>query len=134
MTDSRFPDDLFEQLRQLTARVAQLEAQQGQRPGVTKASQGWLMVDMSIPSVPAGHVQIGSNDGDLYVALSDGTVKRPPGTGGSVESPTVNLSNAPAAYDVDWAQDLATSVSAIYQSYSNGLLPELRLAHVIADV
>ncbi|KAB8186851.1 hypothetical protein FH608_046010 [Nonomuraea phyllanthi] len=117
MMADRFPDDLFEQIRQLAARVDHLEAQLRQRPGVTKASQGWLLADMSVPTVPSGHVQIGCASGDFYVATSDGEVKRMPGVGSSVVTPDVDLSDAPSSYNQTWAQAHVASTSSIYQSF-----------------
>ncbi|MEV4574913.1 hypothetical protein AB0K16_16825 [Nonomuraea jabiensis] len=71
----RYPDDVFAEIRDLYKRVEQLEAQLGQRAPLTTASQGWLLADMTIPSVPAEHVQIGSNGEDLFVARPSGSVK-----------------------------------------------------------
>jgi hypothetical protein len=72
-SESRYADDLFEQIRQLTARVALLEAQLKQRPALTQASQGWRMTEMSIPSVGDGEIHIGANDGELFVTTPSGT-------------------------------------------------------------
>ncbi|MGA4989856.1 hypothetical protein [Nonomuraea bangladeshensis] len=69
----RYPDDLFAVIRELTARVEQLEAQLRQRAPLTTASQGWKMTDMAIPSVGPGEIQIGSNGGELFVATESGT-------------------------------------------------------------
>lgn len=72
-SESRYADDLFEQIRQLTARVALLEAQLKQRPALTAASQGWRMTEMAIPTVDDGEIHIGANDGELFVTTSSGT-------------------------------------------------------------
>jgi hypothetical protein len=71
----KFPGDLSGEIAALRAEVDELKALIKNRPALTKASTGWRMTDMDIPSVPAGEVHIGSNDGDLYVATSS-EVKR----------------------------------------------------------
>lgn len=105
----RYQDDLFEQIRRLTARIETLEAQLHQRPGATRASQGWLLADMGLPTVPAGFTQIGSAGGEFYAKNSAGTVKRLFNQTASVSS--IGDSDAGPAYDAT-ARTLINSTKA----------------------
>ena len=73
----KFSGNLADEVAALRAEVAELKAIIRARPALTTASQGWRMTDMDIPSVAAGEIQIGSNDGDLFVATADGTKRIP---------------------------------------------------------
>ncbi|MEU6710017.1 hypothetical protein ABZ897_00945 [Nonomuraea sp. NPDC046802] len=114
----RFPDDLFEQIRQLTARVDQLEAQLQQRPGVTKASQGWRMADMTIPSVGSGEIHIGSNGGDFFVSTTSGT-KSIPGVANNVNIPDINPIAAPSNYTLAWGQNVVSMIVSDHNALVN---------------
>jgi hypothetical protein len=69
----KFPGDLTDEVARLRAEVAELKALLKTRPALTTASQGWRMTDMTIPSVGAGEIHIGSNDGEFYVRTADET-------------------------------------------------------------
>lgn len=101
----RYPDNLFEEIRRLTARIDALEAQLRQRPGVTQASQGWLLSDMAIPSVSAGQCQIGCNSSEFYAATSSG-VKRLflQAAATSTQVPLETDASAPGSYSTAWGQ------------------------------
>jgi hypothetical protein len=68
-----YPSDATARIRQLEKDVAELKALLQARPGQTQASKGWLLTDMSIPTVSAGTVHIGSNGGDFFAATTSGT-------------------------------------------------------------
>lgn len=103
----------------LENRIAALESQIRTQLGapVTKASGPLFLPNSADPPTPTGGVRMYAASGQLRVIESDGTVRVFPIDFSSVPTPTVNLSNAPGAYNQTWAQDLAASVSSIYQSY-----------------
>lgn len=68
-----YPGDLLAEIRDLRKRVEDLEALLKARTPITSASKGWLLTDMSIPTVSAGTVHIGSNGGDFFAATTSGT-------------------------------------------------------------
>lgn len=117
----RYPDDLFEQVRQLTARVAQLEAQLQQRAPLTSASQGWRLSDMSIPSVAAGEIHIGSAGGEFFSVNSAGTVKRMFVQAAAVATQAALETDvsAPASYSATWGQrvrnDLVATRATVFE-------------------
>jgi len=67
-----FPGNFVETVEDLRRRVEELEALLNARKPLTSASQGWRMADMSIPTVGPGEIQIGSNNGELFVATESG--------------------------------------------------------------
>ena len=67
-----FPGNVVETVEDLRRRVEELEALLNARKPLTSASQGWRMADMSIPTVGPGEIQIGSNNGELFVATENG--------------------------------------------------------------
>lgn len=69
----KFSGNLADEVSRLRAEVNELRALVRQRQPLTQASQGWRMSDMSIPSVGPGEIQIGSNNGELFVATESGT-------------------------------------------------------------
>ncbi|MEU7861211.1 hypothetical protein [Nonomuraea sp. NPDC049141] len=68
-----YQGSLVSELRDLRRRVEELEALLKARPALTAASQGWLLTNMSIPSVAAGTVHIGANGGDFFAQTTSGT-------------------------------------------------------------
>jgi hypothetical protein len=75
VTIDRYPDDLFAQIRHLTARVEQLEAQLGQRPAITSASAGWILRNMTAPATPpSGDVHIYAVSGQMWARSTLGDV------------------------------------------------------------
>ncbi|TYB50226.1 hypothetical protein FXF51_56720 [Nonomuraea sp. PA05] len=132
-----FPVGESQIVRELARRVAALESRLGVQPAVQiSASSGPLFIPNSgVPDTPSGGCRVYAVGGELRVIQSNGSVRQIPAQGGSVTTPTVNLSNAPASYSQTWAQDLAASTSSIFQSYANastGLLTILRTAGIIA--
>lgn len=126
----RFPDDLFGEIRRLTARVEALEAQLRARPALTAASQGWLMSNRSVPSVSSGEIHIGCNAGDFYVSTASGT-KRIPGVAAAVTAPNPTLSNAPGTYDQAHSQQLAVACDDFRIAWA-ALIPALKTAGLMA--
>ncbi|MER6581840.1 hypothetical protein [Nonomuraea sp. NPDC001023] len=115
----RYPDDLFAEIQRLTARVEQLEAQQGQRAPLTTASQGWRMSNMTIPSVSAGTCHIGCNGGDVFSVNSAGDVKRMFKQGAAAPFTTFDLGNAPASYDQTYAQQQSVGISRLFSGHTS---------------
>lgn len=68
----KFSGDLADEVARLRAEVKELRELVRARPATTQASQGWRMNDMSIPTVGPGEIQIGSNNGELFVATESG--------------------------------------------------------------
>ena len=68
----KFSGDLADEVARLRAEVKELRELVRARPATTQASQGWRMADMSIPTVGPGEIQIGSNNGELFVATESG--------------------------------------------------------------
>ena len=104
-----YPADLMERFRQLERRVEQLEASRG---SLTAASKGWLMSNMTIPSVSAGTIQIGCNGDDFFVKTSS-TTKRIPGVAANVAA--VSTIDAGATYTTSvqtLINELKTKVNA----------------------
>lgn len=125
----RYPDDLFEQIRQLAARVEQLEAQSRQRPGATKASQGWRMTDMSVPSVGPGEIQIGCSDGTFFVATSDG-VQHMPSIGAAVAQPSYAMEPPDVDYDMEQIASMVITIDSLFEAFLE-LLDSLQGAGLI---
>jgi hypothetical protein len=82
-----YPGDAAARIRQLEKDVEELKALLRQRPATTSASLGWRMANMSIPSVGPGEIQIGSNDGELYVQTESGTKRLPSLPGAAPDYP-----------------------------------------------
>lgn len=103
----------------LEQRIAALEKQVRTVTGapVTQASGPLFLPNSSEPATPAAGVKVYAAGGQMRVIESDGTVRVFPLDFSSVPTPEVELSDAPGAYDSVWAQDLAASVSSMYQSY-----------------
>jgi hypothetical protein len=74
----KFSGDLADEVARLRAEVKELRELVRSRPATTSASLGWRMANMSIPSVGPGEIQIGSNDGELFVQTESGTKRLPP--------------------------------------------------------
>jgi hypothetical protein len=72
-----FPGNFVETVEDLRRRVEELEALLNARKPLTSASQGWRMANMTIPSVSAGEIHVGSNDDALFVQTSSGTTRLP---------------------------------------------------------
>jgi hypothetical protein len=68
-----YPSDAAARIRQLEKDVAELKALLQARPGQTQASKGWLLTDMSIPTVSAGTCHIGCNNSDFFAQTAAGT-------------------------------------------------------------
>ena len=68
----KFSGDLADEVARLRAEVKELRELVRARPATTQASQGWRMNDMTIPTVGPGEIQIGSNNGELFVATESG--------------------------------------------------------------
>lgn len=68
--------NLVTKVDELLRRVEQLEALLRVRPPLTAASQGWLLSNMSIPSVDSGTCHLGCNGGDVFSVNASGQVKR----------------------------------------------------------
>jgi len=71
-----FPDNLPDRIRQLERDVDELKALLRQRQPLTTASQGWVLSEMSIPSVESDTVRIGCNNADFFARTSSGVTKR----------------------------------------------------------
>ncbi|MFG1963076.1 hypothetical protein [Nonomuraea sp. NPDC049028] len=71
-----YPADLGTRIRTLEREVAELKALLQARQPMTAASKGWLLTDMSIPSVESGTCHLGCNDGDVFSVNASGQVKR----------------------------------------------------------
>lgn len=68
----KFSGDLADEVARLRAEVKELRELVRARPATTSASLGWRMSDMAIPSVGPGEIQIGANNGELFVATENG--------------------------------------------------------------
>jgi hypothetical protein len=124
-----YPGNLVSDIRDLRERVESLEALLSARQPITAASKGWLMSEMAIPSVSAGQVQIGCNDGRFFARDADG-IRRIPAQGGEVIEPNVSIDSAPGDYDSGWGQSVADGVESVYLSLLE-LLSELRNIELI---
>ncbi|MFC4006655.1 hypothetical protein ACFOY2_05445 [Nonomuraea purpurea] len=71
-----YPNDLTVRIRQLERDVEELKALLRARQPTTAASQGWLLSNMSIPSVSAGTCHIGCTGGDVFSVNAAGKIKR----------------------------------------------------------
>jgi hypothetical protein len=68
----KFSGDLADEVARLRAEVKELRELVRSRPATTSASLGWRMANMAIPTVGPGEIQIGSNNGELFVATENG--------------------------------------------------------------
>jgi hypothetical protein len=127
-----YPSDAAARIRQLEKDVAELKALLQARPGQTQASKGWLLTDMSIPTVSAGTVHIGSNGGDFFAVTTAGTKRM------FLQAATIaNQANmlagvsAPGTYSPSYLTDLREDVRATRQ-YAFDLTSRFRTAGTIA--
>lgn len=127
-----YPSDATARIRQLEKDVAELKALLQARPGQTQASKGWLLADMSIPTVSAGTVHIGSNGGDFFAATTSGTKRM------FLQAATIaNQANmlagasAPGTYSASYLTDLREDVRATRQ-FAFDLTSRFRTAGTIA--
>ncbi len=105
-----YPSDLAARVEQLERTVAELQAALGQRQPLTSASQGWLLGNMSIPSVSDG-VHIGSSGDEPFFATPSGT-KRLPNVAVNVAAPSaISAGSAPGSYSSSHSQALVTDVT-----------------------
>ena len=127
-----YPGDAAARIRQLEKDVAELKALLQARPGQTQASKGWLLSDMSIPTVSAGTVHIGSNGGDFFAATTAGT-KRMFLQAAAIANQANMLAgaSAPGSYSASYFTDLREDVRATRQ-YAFDLTSNLRTAGHIA--
>lgn len=84
----KFSGDITDEVARLRAEVNELKAIIRARPALTAASQGWLMTNMSIPSVSSGTCHIGCNAGEAFSVNSAGVVKRMHAQGSAATYPT----------------------------------------------
>lgn len=68
-----YPSDLTARIRQLEKDVEELKALLGSREPLTSASKGWLMSNMTIPTVDSGQAHIGTSDNEVFAATINGT-------------------------------------------------------------
>lgn len=101
-----YPGDLMTRLDQLERTVAELQALLGARQPLTAASQGWLMSNMSVPSVSAGTCHIGCNSGDVFSVNASGQVKRMflQAAATATQDPLQTDVTAPGSYSAAWGQ------------------------------
>lgn len=114
-----YPADLLARFRELEKRVEQLE---GARGSLTAASKGWLMSNMTIPSVSAGTIQIGCNAGEFFVATNT-TVKRIPSAAAAVSA--VSTTDAGSTYTTSvqtLINELKTKVNATLSALKSASL------------
>lgn len=68
-----YPNDLVQRIRDLEKRVEELQALLGSREPLTAASKGWLLSNMTIPTVSSGQAHIGANNNDVFASTINGT-------------------------------------------------------------
>ena len=127
-----YPSDAAARIRQLEKDVAELKALLQARPGQTQASKGWLLTDMSIPTVSSGTCHIGCNNSDFFAQTTAGTKRM------FLQAATIaNQANmlagasAPGSYSPSYFTDLREDVRATRQ-YAFDLTTILRTAGHIA--
>lgn len=127
-----YPADLSTRIRTLEREVAELKALLQARQPMTAASKGWLLTDMSIPSVEAGTCHIGCNNNDFFAQTTAGT-KRMFLQAASIANQANMLAgaSAPGSYSPSYFTDLREDVRATRQ-YAFDLTSILRTAGHIA--
>lgn len=120
-------------IKDLEQRIAALETLVRTVTGapVTRASSTFFMPNSSPPGPPTGGALAYAVGGAMRVIQANGSIRHMPGLAGTVTTPTVNISNAPASYDQSWNQLHVASTSSINTSLVQ-LLSVLRTAEVIA--
>jgi hypothetical protein len=111
-----YPDSLIAEIKDRRKRVEDLEALQAARAPLTEASKGWLLSDMTIPSVPSGKVHIGCNGGQFFVVDSEGTRRLAAGV--AVGDPSYNLTNATPGYIQGQAQTVVDTLDALFTAFT----------------